>query len=305
MLSVIRKRPIVSFSVLAFFFTYVVGLPWALTTQELERALGLKEELLSLAFMRGGPTIAALIVVAVLAGGGGLLTWLKHLVRWRTHPGYYVGIVALVTLPFVATVFAIIPWAQVIASPDLAASRDWPAIAGAYLGEAAYRIATNGEETGWRFAMLSLLLARMRMFPAVLIVALVWAVWHMPAFFLFGQAPLWYPLVLICLSWSVLLGWLYVRSGSLLLCLIAHGAANATFYTFEAQLPDLSARWDALEPLGDWVFSSIAIGVALVVLLLERRMFFAPTPANPGQDWIAPAVVARTEAQAPGKAVLE
>lgn len=304
MLSFIRKRPIVSFSVLVFIFTYVVGLPWALTTQDLERSLGLKEELLSLAFMRAGPTIAALIVVAALAGWGGLGTWLKHLLRWRVQPAYYVGTAVLATVPFLATVFAVIP--QAGDSPDLAAGRDWSAIGVAYLGEAAYRIATNGEESGWRFAMLGLLLARMRLMPSVLVVAAVWALWHMPAFFLFGQAPLWYPLALICLSWSVLLGWLYVRTRSLLLCLIAHGAANATFYTFEAHFLDLSARWDALEPWGDWVFSFIAAGLALFLLLLERRMFFGPTPANPGQDWVCQPTAPRAqEANVRGKAVLE
>ncbi|MEQ1617034.1 MAG: type II CAAX endopeptidase family protein [Terricaulis sp.] len=287
MFGFIRKRPIISFTLLVFFITYAIGLPWLFLTQELEQSLGLREELLSLAWMRAGPTIAGLIVVAIVAGRMGLRTWLSQLLRWRVHPGYYLAIILIVLLPFLASI-AVVPLSTPIAaSPDLAHGRDWAAIGWLYLQEIAYITVTNGEETGWRFALLGLLLARMRLFPAVLIVGVIWAAWHGPAFFLFDQASVWFPLIGICLGWSVLYGWLYLRTGSLLLPVLAHGAANATFYTFERHFPGLSEAYDAYNPMADWGFAAFGLALALVVLTLDRRLFFGPASYRDGEHWAA------------------
>jgi membrane protease YdiL (CAAX protease family) len=287
MLGFVRKRPIISFTLLVFLVTYAVGLPWAFQTQELEASLGLREEILSLAWMRAGPTIAGLIVVAIVAGRAGLKTWLGQLLRWRVHPGYYFAIILIVLIPFLASV-AVIPYSpSIVASPDLARDRDWAAIGWSYLQEIAYITVTNGEETGWRFALLGLLLAHMRLFPAVLIVGVIWAAWHGPAFFLFDQASVWYPLIGICLSWSVLYAWLYQRTGSLLLPVLAHGAANATFYTFERHFPALSDAYDAHNPMADWGFAAFGLVLALLVLVLDRRLFFGPTSYPDGENWSA------------------
>lgn len=286
MIALVRRRPVLAFTVLVFVLTYAIGLPWALTTSDLEASLGLREELLSLALMRAAPTLAGLAIVMIVAGRAGLWIWLKQLLRWRVAPFYYGALVAIVLAPFLVTVLMTVPPAG-IASPDLAHDRNWAALGWAYLQEIGYITVTNGEETGWRFALMGLLLTRLRVLPAVLVVGLIWALWHMPAFFLFGQGAFWYPLVGICFAWAILYGWLYLRTGSLLLPVLAHGGANATFYTFERHFPDLNAHWEALGPTGDWIFAGAGCVLALVVLVLNRSLFSQRFTPRDGEDWAA------------------
>lgn len=286
MIALVRRRPVLAFTVLVFVLTYAIGLPWALTTSDLEASLGLREELLSLALMRAAPTLAGLAIVMIVAGRAGLWIWLKQLLRWRVAPFYYGALVVIVLAPFLVTVLMTVPPAG-IASPDLAHDRNWVALGWAYLQEIGYITVTNGEETGWRFALMGLLLTRLRVLPAVLVVGLIWALWHMPAFFLFGQGAFWYPLVGICFAWAILYGWLYLRTGSLLLPVLAHGGANATFYTFERHFPDLNAHWEALGPTGDWIFAGAGCLLALVVLVLNRSLFSQRFTPRDGEDWAA------------------
>lgn len=284
MIGLVRRRPVLAFTVLVFVLTYAIGLPWALATSDLEASLGLREELLSLALMRAAPTLAGLAIVMIVAGRAGLWIWLKQLLRWRVAPFYYLALVVIVLAPFLVTVLMTVPPAG-IASPDLAQDRNWAALGWAYLREIGYITVTNGEETGWRFALMGLLLTRLRVLPAVLMVGLIWALWHMPAFFLFGQGEFWFPLVGICFAWAILYGWLYLRTGSLLLPVLAHGGANATFYTFERHFPDLNAHWAALGPTGDWIFAGAGCALALVVLALNWSLFSRRFTPRDGEDW--------------------
>jgi uncharacterized protein len=283
----VRTRPILSFVVLAFGITYGIGLPWFYLTEPIERSLRLPEELISLAFMRAGPTLAGLLVIVLVAGRSGIRIWLRRLFHWRVHPGYYALLAAIVVGAFAATNFVIFRAQDVLASSDLATDRDWGAIAWSYAKEIAYITVTNGEETGWRFALMGLLLSQMRLLPTVIITGGIWALWHMPAFFMFGQAVLWYPLIPICLAYSVIYGWLYQATGSLFIVVLAHGAANATYHTFEQHFTELSSRWDAIEPLGDWAFAGVSVIVAMLVITFRGRLFFGATPETTSSGTVA------------------
>jgi membrane protease YdiL (CAAX protease family) len=287
MLSFARRRPIVVFTILVMVLTYAFGLPWAFLTASIEASLGLREELLSLGLMRAAPTLAGWTIVLIVAGRFGMGVWLKQVLRWRVHPGYYAALILFVSAPFLVTVIATVPSVRLLSSPDLASSRDWASLTWAYLEEVGYITLTNGEETGWRFALMGLLLARMGVLPATVVVGVIWAVWHMPAFFLFGQSANWYPLVPICLAWAVLYGWLYLRSGSLLLPILGHGAANATFYTYERHFPDLNGYWERLGAAGDWIFAAAGCAMALIVLATNRTPFFSRFTPRAREDWVS------------------
>lgn len=286
MLAFVRRHPVICFVAVAMLVTYAIGLPWYFLTADMELQLGLREELLSLAFMRAGPTIAGLAVVAIVAGQRGLVIWIKQLFRWQVNPFYYLALLAIVIGAFASTNFVIFDAQTVLDSPDLSPDRPWPAILGSYAQEIAYTTVTNGEETGWRFALLGLLLVRLRLFTSCLLVGGIWALWHAPAFFLFGQGTLWYPLIVICLAYAMIYGWLYRATNSLFLVVLAHGAANATYYSFERHFTDLSAKWDAIEPSGDWAFASVSLLVALVIVAFRWKLFFGRSPdARDGEQW--------------------
>jgi membrane protease YdiL (CAAX protease family) len=108
--------------------------------------------------------------------------------------------------------------------------------------QTAYSIASSllsihwmlGEEFGWR-AYLQQKLMPLGPRKAVLLVGVIWAVWHWPAIFLgfnyfFGYwgAPVVGPLLWVwsLLPVSVLYGWLTLRSGSVWPAAIAHGVNN-------------------------------------------------------------------------------
>ena len=93
-------------------------------------------------------------------------------------------------------------------------------------------IGQAGEEVGWRGYLLPRLAERTGLAVASLIVGAIWAAWHLPLFFApgadtYGQSfPLYAAQVT---AYSVLLAWLYWRTGgSLLLTMIMHAALNNT-----------------------------------------------------------------------------
>ena len=93
-----------------------------------------------------------------------------------------------------------------------------------------------GEEFGWRGYLLPKLIP-LGPRKAVLIVGVIWAIWHWPSIFLgynyglgYWGAPVVGPLlwVWVLLPSSVFLGWLTLRSASVWPAAIAHGVNNAS-----------------------------------------------------------------------------
>ncbi len=90
----------------------------------------------------------------------------------------------------------------------------------------------SGEEVGWRGYALPGLAERFGLGRASLVLGAIWACWHLPFFFIPGvdktgqSFPLYFAGVV---ALSVVLAWLYWRSGgSLLLTMFMHAAGNNT-----------------------------------------------------------------------------
>ena len=90
-----------------------------------------------------------------------------------------------------------------------------------------------GEEIGWRGYALSRLGTRIGYAGGSVLLGVVWAVWHLPTFFLlrgngnYGQS---FPLFLVGVTAiSVAMAWLYLHTnGSILLAMLMHSAINQT-----------------------------------------------------------------------------
>jgi membrane protease YdiL (CAAX protease family) len=89
-----------------------------------------------------------------------------------------------------------------------------------------------GEELGWRGYALPRLAARMGLASASLALGVIWALWHLPFFFIAdvdktGQS---FPIYLLgTMALSVAMAWLYWRTnGSLLITMLMHAAVNNT-----------------------------------------------------------------------------
>jgi uncharacterized protein len=89
-----------------------------------------------------------------------------------------------------------------------------------------------GEELGWRGYALPRLAALAGLAPASLVLGVIWALWHLPFFFIAdvdktGQS---FPIYLLgTTAVSVAMAWLYWRTnGSLLITMLMHAAINNT-----------------------------------------------------------------------------
>lgn len=130
-----------------------------------------------------------------------------------------------------------------------------------------------GEEPAWRGFLLPLLQRSLGPVVATLIVAIVWAIWHLP---LWGSEFAWpvVPAFLISLfGGAFVLSWLYNFSrGSVLMPMLMHATLNtfAAGYAFHLiGKSDLLNFW--------WLYAALWLGAGVIALLTTRgRLGFVP-----------------------------
>ncbi|NUR92697.1 MAG: CPBP family intramembrane metalloprotease domain-containing protein, partial [Nonomuraea sp.] len=100
MSELIRRRPLAAFFVLAFLGSWIGWSPWWLSGP-----LGYRLPVSAVAGINqlglfAGPFAAALIVTRVSDGREALRAFLRRIVAWRVHPGWYA--LAVVVVPVAA-----------------------------------------------------------------------------------------------------------------------------------------------------------------------------------------------------------
>lgn len=170
------------------------------------------------------PGLVALALTAWTGGGEGCVELLERTVRWRVPWRFYAF--ALLLVPLVKLAVAVLH--RVIAGT-------WPGFGETnpillLLATVAGVIGQAGEEIGWRGYLLPRLTERTGLVIASLVTGVIWAAWHLPLFYVQGadtsgqSFPLW---MVEVTSLSVMLAWLYWRTGgSLLLTMLMHSAFN-------------------------------------------------------------------------------
>ena len=210
-MSVVRRYPLIVFFVLAYVFSWW---PWPLY------AFGLSPSPI-IAF---GPFLAAILVLALTTGKGGVVTLLRRMVRWRVRPVWYA--VALL-LPV-----AISGGAALLNVVVLGASAPSPAELGAWSGLVPtffLQLLVPGiggawEEPGWRGYALPKLQGGHSALLASLILGVVWAFWHLPLMVI-GQIHLSDPVFIV--AWTVVFTWVFNNTnGSVLIAMLMHNMHN-------------------------------------------------------------------------------
>jgi membrane protease YdiL (CAAX protease family) len=210
-MSVVRRYPLIVFFVLAYVFSWW---PWPLY------AFGLSPSPI-IAF---GPFLAAILVLALTTGKGGVVTLLRRMVRWRVRPVWYA--VALL-LPV-----AISGGAALLNVVVLGASAPSPAELGAWSGLVPTffllllvpGIGGAWEEPRWRGYALPKLQGGHSALLASLILGVVWAFWHLPLMVI-GQIHLSDPVYIV--AWTVVLTWVFNNTnGSVLIAMLMHNIHN-------------------------------------------------------------------------------
>ena len=248
-MSVVRRYPLIVFFVLAYVFSWWT---WPLY------AFGLSPSPI-IAF---GPFLAAILVLALTTGKGGVVTLLRRMVRWRVLPVWYA--VALL-LPV-----AISGGAALLNVVVLGASAPSPAELGAWSGLVPTffllllvpGIGGAWEEPGWRGYALPKLQGGHSALLASLILGVVWAFWHLPLMVI-GQIHLSDPVYIV--AWTVVLTWVFNNTnGSVLIAMLMHNMHNViSGYYFSAMFS--GADWVRQ----GWLLVALWCAVAAIVVVVN------------------------------------
>ena len=180
-----------------------------------------------------GPMASALIVTAATEGRQGLYRLLGKLLKWRVGFGYYVfAVLAPIGLFAVAVLVHRVvmgAWSdlRLLGEADYVPYLGPPGVLGLWL--LTYGL---GEETGWRGFALPRLQRAHSAANATLILALLWAGWHLPAFFFrdtyVEMGVLGFPVFAVSLVFAAMVfTWLYNGTrGSLLIVVLFHAVFN-------------------------------------------------------------------------------
>ena len=176
-----------------------------------------------------GPTIAGLIMLALVDGKSGLQKTASEIIRWKVHPTWYliaIGLPAILAGSAVGIFFIL----EGDINGGLAVPmRQIPVI---FAGWIAIRFLIGGglgEEVGWRGFALNQLLKQQGALRASIVIGLVWTFWHLPAHLVSDNLLVnLVAQLLITIPYTIIFTWIYLKSNrSLLIVALLHAASNA------------------------------------------------------------------------------
>jgi uncharacterized protein len=221
-----------------------------------------------------GPTLAAFIVTAVMSGAAGLRQLLRWIVQWRVGVGWY--LLALLGYPVIyVSIYSITLGMSSL--PTILSQ--WPLLFTVYLPYLVVNlISTMGEEMGWVGYALPTLQRRIAPLLAAVTLGVLWALRHLPAFFVIGAlgpfAPTNFALLFVLgaagrITWT----WIFNKTkGSVIIIALLHAASNGAGI---ALLPRLSPP---APPSGTLLFLGLTVVVfpVLIIILTRGRLSYKP-----------------------------
>ncbi|MEE4607396.1 MAG: CPBP family intramembrane glutamic endopeptidase, partial [Desulfobacteraceae bacterium] len=199
------------------------------------------------------PAISALALILYRQGIDGTRRFLSRLTLWRASIHWYVLLIVVVPLVFHAAALfkdgahgLLFPFASV----------------SSYL-LALLRMAFKGpvEEIGWRGLALPMLQRRMAPFWAALVLGVIWALWHLPAFLLGGTPQS---------AWSLTPFLVGTVALSVIVTPLFNSAGGSILLPAFFHLQLINPLWPDAQPHDTWLF----VVVAGVVVWLNRDAMF-------------------------------
>jgi len=214
------------------------------------------------------PAFVALAVTAYGEGGAGVARLLMRIGRWQVGARWYlfaIGYMAATKL-LAAPIhrMAVGAWPPFGETP-------LPLMLGAILVSTWVQA---GEEVGWRGYALPTLATHLGLGGASVILGIIWALWHLPLFFLHGSGSEGqsFPVYLLHVTaLSVAMSWLYWKTGgSLLLVMLLHASVNNTTGIVPAAVPNAASPMSFEGTLVAWATVGVSWAIA-VPLLFQMR----------------------------------
>ncbi len=191
-----------------------------------------------------GPAVSGIVLTYIVDGTGSMRRLFSRMSPSRFVPIWYV---AILVPPFL--IWGVLFWMSRFVSPHFSPNLFWP---GVFFGVPAGFI----EEVGWTGFALPHMIQGRRVFPQSILLGLLWGLWHAPAIDYLGAAtphgsylfPFFLAFTAALTGLRVLIGWLYVKTGSVLLAQLAHVSSTGSLVAFSP--PGVTAGEEALWYLG-------------------------------------------------------
>jgi membrane protease YdiL (CAAX protease family) len=258
MKNVFKKYPLIAFFSMAFLLSWVSVLPLILNP-----ALPVEPFQILGAF--AGPTLAAVVITAVVEGRKGLGFFFKRYIQWRVGFGWWLlalfGI--LLSLNMVASLFVgLSVWSEFL--------KNLAIILPTYLVTLLVGVILGPlwEEPGWRGFALPRLQDRFGPIFGTLILGVFWALWHLPGYLGGWMTVGIVPLIISGVAFSILATWVYNNTrGSILLMILLHSSSNAAISIGSRVLP--SNLPDSMQAFvfGGWIPAVTYLIMASVILI--------------------------------------
>lgn len=261
MKNIIAKYPLISFFVMALLFSWI-----AVTPLILNPALPVEPFQILGAF--AGPTLSAVIVIAVTEGRGGLGSFFKRYLQWRA--GFVWWLIVLFGILMALNIVAAFILGPAILTEFF---KNFGLILSTYLITliAGVILGPLWEEPGWRGFALPRLQAQYGPIVGSVLLGVIWAFWHAPGY-LGGWMVSGVPALLVySVGFSILATWVYNHTrGSILLMILLHSSSNAAISVGARVLPtNLSEGMHAFVFSG-WIPAIMGGIVAVLIVIFTR-----------------------------------
>jgi membrane protease YdiL (CAAX protease family) len=217
----VKRHPIITFFVLTYVITWAIESPLVFLTDSVTATQGLVLVILA----SNVPSAVAIVLTAVVLGRGALRKLLGRLLIWRVSPFWYL----VVFLGPVALTGGVVLLNALMGGPALSLGMTLVGAA-IFFAFSVVPGSALGEEIGWRGYVLPRLQSRMSALSAALLIAPIWALWHLPLWLTGepGRTPTLYTGFLVsAFALSIISTWVYNSTGgSLLMVVLAHATVN-------------------------------------------------------------------------------
>jgi membrane protease YdiL (CAAX protease family) len=251
------------FFLVTFAFTW---LAWRTTSADRSGLLGIGGPVFLLGVF--APSLVAIALTALAEGRAGVGRLLARIGRWQVGASWY--LLAIVYMAAIKLLAALIHRVATGTWPRFG-DTPWPLMFGAILLSTWTQA---GEEVGWRGYALPRLARHLGLGGASLLLGVIWALWHLPLFFMPGTDSVGqsFPIYLLHVTaLSVAMAWLYWRTGgSLLLVMVMHASVNNTSGIVPAAVAGATDPLALNGSLVAWVTLVLAWGVAVPLLFWMR-----------------------------------
>ena len=229
----LARYPLTFYFLIAYGFAWLVWVPLALSKDgacllSFHSPIGASASVVVASFV--GPFLSAFIMTGITEGRAGIGRLLRRCALWRVGLGWY--LFALIGVPMILVLGVIVLPGAMASFKGLGSLVALP-----WLGQVVYVFFHGplGEEPGWRGFALPRLQRLHGPLVASLILGPLWALWHLPFFWV----PAWsFPptllnvgmFVLAAIPLTIVMTWVFNNTkGSVLMAILVHATFDFTF----------------------------------------------------------------------------